>query len=204
VNRLHSLTPLITGPLADETWGRLVDAANDRSHPMHLMVMATAGVDNRPAARLMTVRGASQELNKVWFHTDRRSPKAAELRGNPYLSLVAFDPRDGVELRLNGRAEIIESGPEADRHWHQAALIIQHLYSSPAAPGEPAAPPDPALLAPQESLSEALTRRARANFAVIEVTVDSIDWFQIIEARSARAILRSSRGWRTEYVTVTS
>jgi general stress protein 26 len=195
---------LITGPLADEAWRRLISSANDRTHPMHLMAMATSGLDGRPAARVMTVRGASRELNRLWFHTDRRSPKAADLRANPHLCLVAFDPRDGVELRLSGRAELLESGAEADRHWLQATMIIRHLYASPTAPGEPLPPPDPELSRPHESMSEALTRRARANFAVIEVTIDTIDWFQILETRSARAILRAGSNWRTEYVSTTS
>jgi hypothetical protein len=171
---------------------------------MHLMVMATAGVDGRAAARLMTVRGASRELGKLWFHTDRRSPKASDLRANPYLSLVGFDPRDGVELRLSGRAQILVTGPEADHHWHQAEMIIRHLYASPDPPGEPAGPPDPELSHTPESVPEALTKRARANFAVIEVTIETMDWFQILESHSARAVLRASTAWRTEYVTVTT
>jgi general stress protein 26 len=195
---------LITGPLAEHAWRRLVACANDRTHPMRLMVMATAGIGGRPSARTMTVRGASRELSRIWFHTDRRTPKAMDIRANPNVCLVCFDPRDGVELRLSGRAELLDTGPEADRHWHQAEMIIRHLYSSPHSPGEPAPPPDPELSHSHEALSEALTRRARANFAVIEVNVETIDWFQILETRSSRAILRASKGWRTEYVTVTT
>jgi len=49
-----------------------------------------------------------------------------------------------------------------------------------------------------------LTRRARANFAVIEVVIETIDWYQILYAHSARAALRASTGWRTEYVTASA
>src|SRR5689334_15264125 len=65
---LSDPTPvLITGALAAETWRRLIDCANDRAHPMHLMAMATAGIDGRPAARVMTIRGASRELGTLWL-----------------------------------------------------------------------------------------------------------------------------------------
>jgi pyridoxamine 5'-phosphate oxidase len=201
---MQPATSLITVSLADEAWRRLTSAANDRTHPMHLMVMATAGVGGRPAARVMTVRGADRDLARLWFHTDRRSPKAADLRANPHLCLVCFDPRDGVELRLSGRADLLETGPEADEHWRQAALIIRHLYASPRSPGEPVPPPDPELSRPPQGLTESLTRRARANFCVVEVTVETIDWFQIIDTCSSRALLRGSTGWRTEYLATTA
>jgi hypothetical protein len=171
---------------------------------MHLMAMATAGIDGRPAARIMTVRGASREFGKLWFHTDRRSPKVADLKANRHLCLVGFDPRDGVELRLSGQADLLEAGPDADRHWHQTEFIIRHLYASPLRPGDPAPPPDPELSRPHEALPESLTRRARSNFVVIEVNIDTIDWFQILDTRSSRAILRASTGWRTEYIAVTT
>jgi pyridoxamine 5'-phosphate oxidase len=195
---------LLTGPLGPHVWARLTNAAHERDHPMRLLVMATCSPDCNPAARLMTLRGADAASGRLWFHTDRRAPKVADLRSNPVTCLVAFDPRDGLELRLTGRASVLDHGPEVERHWDQTAIMIRHLYASPTPPGEASPTPDPRIAGHPQALPAALTRRARENFAVIEAVIDVIDWYQILDTSHSRAILRAATAWRTEYITSTA
>jgi pyridoxamine 5'-phosphate oxidase len=195
VPRLYSVDEM-----ADQAWGHLVAAANDRALPMRLAALATVAPDGRPCARLMVLRGADRATGRLWFHTDQRSPKVADLRTRPWACVVAFDPRDGVQLRLNGTADLHVHDEVADRHWEQATLAIGYLAGTPDEPDLPSPVPDPRLAAAVRHAEEALTRAAREHFAVIEVAVESIDWYQVVEDRARRAVLKPDGWWRATAV----
>ncbi len=92
--------------IADEAWRLLVQAGDDPSHPMRVVVLATRGDATSPEARLMVLRGADRPLGALWFYTDLRSPKVEQLRTCPTVSVVAWDRACGVQLRIRGTASI--------------------------------------------------------------------------------------------------
>ena len=106
-------------------------AADDAAHPMRLVVLATTTADGGPDARIMVLRGADPRRGKLWFHTDRRSNKVEQLRRSSTLCGVAYDVRDGIQLRLRGDATIHEASPLADRHWSQTSNMLRALYALP-------------------------------------------------------------------------
>ncbi len=161
---------------------------------MRLLVLATSGFDGGPDARLMILRGADPESGRLWFHTDARAGKVEQLRADPAICLVAWDPSDHVQLRVRGRATVVASGELADRHWAQAALTA--VYASPDAPGRPLRPPDPRLHGMAHNPDAPAS--GRDNFAVIEVAVDSIEWLQVDGAEQRRATLYATDGWRCQ------
>lgn len=185
-----------TERIADAVADRLVSAADDRTHPMRVTTMATAGLDGRITARIMVLRGAEERFARLWFHTDVRATKVAELRADPSTCIVAYDPRDGVQIRLHGRAVIHGDDDVAARHWQQLDLAARHLYQTEGTPGVPHAEPDPRARAAIERIeTQADPERARRRFAVIEVTVDSIDWLQSTTHGMQRAMLTRDGGW---------
>jgi pyridoxamine 5'-phosphate oxidase len=183
------------GQMPDQAWRRLEHGANDRADPMHLVTLATVSVDWRPAARIMVLRGADRGSGRVWFHTDRRSPKVTDIRANACVCAVGYDARDGVELRLSARASLHDYDTLADRQWEQIALAARAAYATTAGPGEPLALPDPRVPWGTEAVASALTARARANFMVIELAVETIDWFQVVGMRQQRAVMHAASRW---------
>ena len=181
--------------IADESWSRLEEAADDPTHPMRLLVLATVAPDGSPDGRVMVLRGADRRLGKIWFHTDRRSEKVQHLRSRPSLCAVAFDPREGIQLRVRGTSIIHESNALADRHWSQTGMVIRALYASADAPGSPFPQPDPRLMGVQRAICAGQEQSARDNFAVIETEVKSLEWLQVKESEQRRAIMYASTGW---------
>lgn len=182
--------------MGQEAWQRLTAAANDRSHVMRLATLATVGVEGRPAARLMVIRGADDKAGRLWFHTDARSPKTADLRSHPFACAVTYDPDDGVELRLNGSTRLHERDAAADRHWEQTSLAIWYLSHTPKSMEAPLTQADPRLAEARTHPEEAFTRQAREHFAVIELIVETIDWYQTLGDHCRRAVLRRESAWR--------
>ena len=184
--------------LAHEAWARLAQAADDPTHPMRLFLLATVDADGVPDARLMVLRGAGRRLGKIWFYTDRRSEKVDQLRKRPELCAVAYDRRDGVQLRLRGAATIHELNSEAAQHWSQTSTVVRALYASPDAPGRPLRLPDPRLMTIKHALDAGAEAVARQNFAVIETLVQTIEWLQLKDDDQRRAILHASTGWAVQ------
>lgn len=180
------------GEMPDEAWRRLIDAGNDRAHPMRLMSVATVDDRGHPDSRLLVLRGASRDLGCLWFHTDRRSGKIAQLHRCDRLCAVAYDPESQVQLRLTGSASVHADDQLADRHWQQAALATRYLYRTSLSPGQPLPVPDPRSGA---VASDDSTTDGRENFAVIEVRLDDIEWHQLSGRDQRRARLRAASGW---------
>lgn len=184
--------------VADESWSRLKEAADDPTHPMRLLVLATTAADGSPDARIMVLRGADRGRGKIWFYTDRRSEKVDHLRTHSNLAVVAYDLKDGVQLRLRGAATIHELNSQVAQHWSHTSRVVRALYGSSDAPGVPLRQPDPRLLSIKQALNAGAEENARCNFAVIETLVQSIEWLQVTEDDQRRAIMYASTAWAVQ------
>jgi hypothetical protein len=164
-------------------WERLVRAADDPADPLRVFVLATVTPEHRPAARLMTLRGADRRLGRVWCHTTRDSPKVAELRANPWFVAVAYDEKLGLQIRLEGTTSIHELDPLARDHFDQAARAREGCES---VAGEL---PDPLWPGSPDELQHAITRGAWMHFAVIQMDVQVIMWTQVALTGTVRRTL---------------
>jgi len=184
--------------IPDQAWRRLQSAADERQHPMRLMTIATVDRAGLPNARVLVLRGASRERRQLWFHTDARSLKVDELRSQPSVCAVGYDPRDDVQLRMFGRAHLHRDDTIADQHWEQTTMAVRAVYGSPLAPGEPLPGHDPRTHQHLETLDAKDSAAGRRNFLVIAVDIDRIEWVQLDGARQRRARMRRERDWAIE------
>ncbi len=146
----------------------------------------------------MVLRGADRRLGKLWFYSDRRSEKIEQLRRQPQATAVTYDPEASVQLRLRGTAGVDASGALADQHWSQVGMAVRALYASPDMPGRPPRQPDPGLMDVKRSIDAGGEAAARGNFAVIEITVDSIEWLQVADGEQRRAIMFAATDWAVQ------
>ncbi len=186
--------------LPDEAWTRMAQAADDPTHPLRLFLLATIAPDGSPDARLMVLRGADRRLGKIWFYTDRRSEKIGQLHEHPALCAIAYDRRDGVQLRLRGNATIHELDWQATKHWTQMDMGVRALYAAPDPPGIPLRQPDPRVMSMKQAMNVDADENARRNFAVIEALMQSIEWLQVQEDDQRRAIMHAITGWAVQAI----
>ena len=178
----------------EEAWRRLVRGAADRRSPFHTMTVATTRPDGAPTARTMVLRGVDPARRVLRFHTDRRSPKLAELTADARVALLLYDPGARLQLRIDGRAAILAEGAVPDALWARTREQSRTCYRQPEGPGTPL--PGPELAIP-DAVDDA---HGRDRFTAVEVTVDRLDWLFLNIGGHRRALFDwtggdLSQGW---------
>lgn len=182
--------------IPDTIWSALHAAASDRAHPMRLCTLSTIDEHGLPDARLLVLRGAHRAHAQLWFHTDRRAPKVRQLERHPAVCIITYDPRAGIQLRLRGEATIRTDDEIAGRHWQQTEMAIRFAYGLSSPPGSPIPVRDPRMASRRRQRTHQDLEEGRLNFAVIEITVASIDWLQVSETGDRRAMLTAESNWQ--------
>ncbi|MFE0754568.1 pyridoxamine 5'-phosphate oxidase family protein [Inquilinus sp. NPDC058860] len=171
----------LAAALAD-AWERLRRATGVRRRTLGRVGFATIDARGRPALRTVVLRAVDPAGRRLEFHTDVRSVKVAEIGADPAASLLLYDPGEEVQVRAEGRAELLPPGPELDDAWTATPGPVRAAYRMPGPPGVPIA--DPALPPP----STGWTEEGRENFAVIVLAVDRIDWVRLVPGADRRAL----------------
>lgn len=170
-------------------WGLLERGAADRRHGFHLPAVATVGADGRPGLRTVVLRAVERQARALRFHTDARSPKLAELRAEPRVALLFYDPAEQTQLRIAARAEVHRDDALAAAAWRATGPFSRRCYLQRAGPGRPlpgpdsALPPDLERRPPTPEESEA----GRGNFAAVRCRASEIDWFYLCARGHRRA-----------------
>ena len=156
----------LAGRSAAEVWhlvaAELSAAVRSGRHPFHLVTLATLGPNGSPQARTVVLRGFDEAAREIRFHTDARSPKAAELTRDGRTALHWYDPAGRLQIRIAAVATLHHEDSIARQAWEAAAPMSRGCYTSPTAPGTPLPEVPPAL--PPAGPDDA---RGLANFAVV-------------------------------------
>jgi general stress protein 26 len=141
-DRLPKETFMQEVPALDELetrlWTELVRASADRHHEWRTPVLASVDADGAPQARTVVLRRADVAARVLEVFTDRRTPKVAQLRHEPRVSVVFWSNRLHWQLRVQARAEVLVDGPDVARAWgrlSQGASAADYL--APRVPGTP-------------------------------------------------------------------
>lgn len=139
----------------------LTRAVHDRKSPLRWPVLATRG-DAYPGARMLVVRAFDREALEIDLHTDARSAKLEELRREPACALLFFDKGAMVQLRIDGRAHILDGAAAAAAFARAPEQSLDDYRGR--APGDD---PD----APRSDASD----DAAANFAAVRIRMERAD-----------------------------
>jgi len=178
-------------------WCSLAAAASRRS-PFTLMQFATVDENNAPKLRTIVVRGFDERTGRIAFSTNVGSRKVAELSTNRLVALVAFDGDAGVQLRIEGCAEIVADPAERKQAW-DALRPHTHLLFRSSAPGTPLS-----------SIRDGQTLFGGENsqildpfeqFALVRVTLKHLDWLDISSEPHRRChFVLEDEEWRGEWI----
>jgi len=162
----------------EDLWSRLVRGVDDPAHPFRFAVIATARLDGAPAARNVVLRRAEREARRLVFCTDARSPKVAQMRADPRVAWVFWDPADKLQLRMESIATLHVGDEIAAAQWALVPAGNRVVYQSPLVSGQ--------------TLSRVHTQPPPATggseyFCVAVCAIRSIDWLVLCEGGHRRA-----------------
>jgi hypothetical protein len=168
-----------------EVWQQLASCVEDKTHPWRTPVLATVDGE-RADARTVVLREADARQRQLLIYTDERAGKVRQLLERPHGMLVMWSPELSWQLRCRVRLALEMSGLASSSRWARIRLSpAAQDYLSPLPPGSPlqaAAPAHPPV--------------ARDHFAVIDATVESLDWLELHRDGHRRAIFdREGARW---------
>lgn len=180
----------MTATLLAKIWEQLAAAATSRS-PFNFLQLATAGLDGAPQLRTIVLRRCDATDGTLFFVTDKRSPKIREIRNDPRVALVGFDPTASVQLRLSGEAAISDNEAERLEMWQSLRERTLILFDAPHAPGTLLDDKGQPLQA-----SELSDEEPYAHFALVTVTLNRLEWLDLSSTNHVRcAFDRDGANW---------
>lgn len=176
-------------------WDHLRLGASPTRSPFTIWQLATCGLDGAPQLRSIVLREADQAAGTLVFHTDRRSPKLAELAADSRVAMLGLDLDLHLQLRLNGRAQPVPDSARVQRMWSGARPHTLILYQTPHAPGTVIARPQDGQVQSQPDTD------GFENFTLVEVVLESIDCLDLSPGRHRRARFRRDAGaWQGQWI----
>lgn len=170
--------------LATRLWQELARAPHDRHHDWRTPTLATQGLDqNGPQARTVVLRHANPALWTLCVYTDARSPKCAELLGQPLAQLTFWSQRLNWQLRVSALTAIDFDGEQVDAAWaRMRSSRASADYLSPWPPGHIQSASEHVGNNPAGSQSE-------HHLAILNFKVTSMDWLALSKDGHRRARL---------------
>ncbi|MGI4954554.1 MAG: pyridoxamine 5'-phosphate oxidase family protein [Janthinobacterium lividum] len=152
----------------------------DHRSPFRTPTLATTDADGCPGLRSVVLRGFNPATRRLVIHSDRRAAKVAEIAVSPRVALHVWDDGAKVQVRLDGAAAL-QPEDVARTEWDRLHSGSRDTYRIRPAPGTALA--DPAVADTDRVDEDA----AYANFAVIAVQVDGMEWLHLARDGHRRA-----------------
>jgi pyridoxamine 5'-phosphate oxidase len=186
-----------------DIWTRWTRGGADRRSPFHTPVVASVRADGTPEQRVMVLRKADPLAATLRFHTDLRSAKVEQLRQSPVVNVIGYDPQAKVQIRASGIAAIAQDDAMSDAAWAATSISGRRCYLADPAPGTASPVATSGLPSPFDQTMPTLaeSEAGRANFAVLLVTVDRLEWLYLAASGHRRAAFtRDGDTWRGRWL----
>lgn len=119
-----------------EVHDQLKRAGVDTRHKFRFFSVATLDSSTSlPQSRMVVLRSFADDWT-FEFYTDHRSSKVTELKENPIISALFWDPSKRVQVRIEAEASLHNGDDLAVDRWSDVQGDAQKAYTSELAPGK--------------------------------------------------------------------
>jgi pyridoxamine 5'-phosphate oxidase len=187
----------------NDIWTRWGRGAADRRSPFHTPVVASVSQSIAPEQRVMVLRKVDRAASILRFHTDRRSLKTAQIEQNMTVSIIGYDASAKIQIRARGDARVVASGEAADAAWAATSHSGRRSYLTTLPPGAHSDLPTSGLPSMSENAvpSTSESEVGRANFAIVPVTIDRLEWLHLAAKGHRRAAFELTNDiWSGEWL----
>ena len=170
-------------------WSILNFGLLNRDAAFHIPVFI-CGKNNKSDGRIVVLRGINENEKKIWFHSDIRSNKVKILKSNPLGTLLFYDKKDKIQLRVSGKIKINYQNNTTKNSWIKTSHMSRQCYLGENSPGEETKIPTSGLTRDIDNSKYSLeeSESGYKNFCVIELFVSSIEWLYLAAKGHRRAI----------------
>ena len=176
-------------------WEMLRLGVEDRRSGFHHPVIATIGLDGEPRQRVMVLRDVNAATATLRVHTDLRSMKIAEIGRDNRVSLLAYDPVEKIQIRIEGHGTLHRDDAIAEGAWATSRRMSKVCYGTLPAPGASLASGSDFTL--PDAMDDAMLSAGRSNFAALLIRARRFEWVYLAHEGHRRAIFArdDQDGW---------
>ncbi len=145
----------------------LKNGVKNREHPYHLLAISNINLLGEPEVRNVVHRDCDFNERKIFFHTDYRCKKVAEIAKNNRVSLLFYSPLTKMQLRIKALSKIHYNNEITAVKWGQTQPRSKECYSQANISGLELSLPEPKIFDDLEA--------GYKNFAVCENIFSEID-----------------------------
>ena len=147
--------------------------------------------------RTVVLRALDETRRTLTCHSDVRSAKVAEVAVFSRSAWLFYDRKLKLQFRLAGHSAVHHGDARAAERWRASNLSSRRRYCTTQPPGFILNEPGDGLRAELRDRAPSLEEiecDGRPHFAVIDTTVDSIDWLWLNSQGHRRARFRWESG----------
>lgn len=197
----YKMSVLIDGMIYDlaalekDCWLRLLNASLHYKDPLHNPVVANVN-DQGINQRTVVLRKVDTEKKELSFHTDVRSGKWTELKKNPAVSWLFYNPAGRIQIRLSGAAVLHHNDIVAENAWQNSTLSSRKIYLGQNGPSSLSANPVSGLPPAFESADPTpeQSEAGRKNFGVVTTKISWMEWLWLNSKGHRRASFKYHPG----------
>ncbi len=169
-------------------WSLLDSGLKDRDSSFHIPVFI-CGNKNEFDGRIVVLRGVNQKEKKIWFHSDIRSNKVKILKSNPDATLLFYDKKEKIQLRISVISKINFQNDITEKAWKKTAHMSRQCYLGEKPPGSISVEASSGLTDDIDNLKYTLeeSETGYKNFCVVETYIKSIEWLYLAAKGHRRA-----------------
>ena len=170
-------------------WDLMEEGACQRESMAHTPVLSTLDANGFPSSRCMVLRAVNREERTLVFHTDNRSNKISEISTCSKVSVLFYEPRKKIQLRLQCDLSISTKDFRSKDRWDGMQEMSRLCYKSEPPPGEEIDTP--------ESLG--YSGEGFSNFALLEAKVERLEWLYLSSKGNRRAFFEWTKSGKEQW-----
>lgn len=148
----------------------LVKALSHSAHSFRYPCLITAA-KNFPQGRTMVLRAIDESNKRLYFYTDKRSDKVAQIEQSSRVGLHFYHHGKKLQIRLGGEMAILETGEKWQAHFEKVPSWRYGEYATLKEPGE--------IISSANEEYEVAESKARENFVLLEFSLQKMEALQL-------------------------
>ena len=169
-------------------WSMLNDSVTNRSSQFRIPVFV-CGEQKDFDGRIVVLRKSNSSNNLLQFHSDIRSEKISKLKNNNSASMLFYDKKEKIQVRIKVECIINHNNEITKESWSKTGHMSRKCYLVDNGPGTESNLPTSGLKPELDNFdyTKEQSEEGYKNFSVIQCKTKSIEWLYLAAKGHRRA-----------------
>ena len=144
--------------------------------------------EGKPIQRTVVLRDTTDDFDLI-IYTDERSNKIHQFETNPESSLLFYNHKKLLQVKIEGKMQLIRSGSEYENYWSRVQGKSQKDFITQLPPGTPIDNPDHVDYKEDEH-----------HFCLLKLVPESMEYLELKRPNHIRAKFDKSDNWKGQFL----